>query len=146
MKYLKIKNGLEIHYDGDLPARSGLGSSSAFTVGLLHCLKTLSNEKVSKNIKFEGKNIRSPFGGGNAQFYAQGDYQADLILPAYFHLSDGKYRYYSLDAQEDFLEHLSKVTETIDRSLEENKKADDLLNWIFVKNQITVLFKSVTVE
>jgi len=50
MKHLKIKNGLEIHYDGDLPARSGLGSSSAFTVGLLHCLKTYLNEKVSKNI------------------------------------------------------------------------------------------------
>ena len=85
-------------------------------------------EKVSKDIQFEGKNIRSPFGGGNAQFFAQGDYQADLILPAYFHLSDGKYRYYSLDAQEDFLDHLSKVTETIDRSLKENKKADDLFN------------------
>jgi len=29
---------LEIHYDGDLPARSGMGSSSAFTVGLLNAL------------------------------------------------------------------------------------------------------------
>src|SRR6266511_2829402 len=28
--------GLEIHYDGDLPARSGLGTSSSFTVGLIH--------------------------------------------------------------------------------------------------------------
>lgn len=85
-------------------------------------------EKVSKNITFEGKNIRSPFGGGDARFYAQGDYQADLILPAFFDLSDAKDRYYSLDAQEDFLEHLSKVTETINRSLVENKKADDLFN------------------
>ena len=38
LKFLNIDNGLEIHYDGDLPSRSGLGSSSAFTVGLLNAL------------------------------------------------------------------------------------------------------------
>lgn len=38
LKFLGIENGLEIHYDGDLPGRSGLGSSSAFTVGLLNTL------------------------------------------------------------------------------------------------------------
>jgi D-glycero-alpha-D-manno-heptose-7-phosphate kinase len=38
LRFLKINEGLEIHHDGDLPARSGLGSSSSFTVGLLHAL------------------------------------------------------------------------------------------------------------
>ncbi|PPR77239.1 MAG: hypothetical protein CFH06_01384, partial [Alphaproteobacteria bacterium MarineAlpha3_Bin5] len=33
-----VKLGLEIHHDGDLPARSGLGSSSSFTVGLIHAI------------------------------------------------------------------------------------------------------------
>lgn len=33
--------GLELHYDADLPARSGLGSSSSFTVGLLLALAQL---------------------------------------------------------------------------------------------------------
>ena len=33
-KYLGNKN-LEIHYDGELPARTGMGSSSSFVVGLL---------------------------------------------------------------------------------------------------------------
>src|SRR6266567_975107 len=33
---MQITDGLEIHHDADLPARSGLGSSSAFTVGLLN--------------------------------------------------------------------------------------------------------------
>ena len=42
------KPGLEIHHDGDLPARSGMGSSSAFTVGLLHALHELKNKPVSK--------------------------------------------------------------------------------------------------
>jgi D-glycero-alpha-D-manno-heptose-7-phosphate kinase len=36
--YMKVKSGREIHHDGDLPARTGLGSSSSFTVGLLHSL------------------------------------------------------------------------------------------------------------
>ena len=39
--YLKMERSLEIHHDGDLPARSGMGSSSAFTVGLLHALYAL---------------------------------------------------------------------------------------------------------
>ena len=38
LEHLRITGGLEIHHDGDLPARSGMGSSSAFTVGLLHAL------------------------------------------------------------------------------------------------------------
>ncbi|OGT67645.1 MAG: kinase, partial [Gammaproteobacteria bacterium RIFCSPLOWO2_02_FULL_42_9] len=41
------EKGLEIHYDADLPARSGLGSSSAFTVGLCHALKALKGEYIS---------------------------------------------------------------------------------------------------
>ena len=38
MKYLNLNNKLEIHYDGDLPGKSGTGSSSSFTVGLLNAL------------------------------------------------------------------------------------------------------------
>ncbi|KMP12717.1 kinase [Candidatus Nitromaritima sp. SCGC AAA799-A02] len=36
--HLECDQGLEIHHFGDLPARAGLGSSSAFTVGLLNAL------------------------------------------------------------------------------------------------------------
>jgi D-glycero-alpha-D-manno-heptose-7-phosphate kinase len=36
---LKVDTGLEIHHDADLPARSGLGSSSSFTVGLINALR-----------------------------------------------------------------------------------------------------------
>ena len=48
MRFLKIKSGLEIHHDGDLPARSGLGSSSSFTVGLLKALYALNGKIVDK--------------------------------------------------------------------------------------------------
>lgn len=41
--------GVEIHHDGDLPARSGLGSSSSFTVGLIHALAALRGKYVSKD-------------------------------------------------------------------------------------------------
>jgi len=40
--------GIEIQHTGDLPARSGLGSSSSFTVGLMHALYGLSGKMVSK--------------------------------------------------------------------------------------------------
>lgn len=46
--WAKVKDGLEIHHDGDLPARSGLGSSSAFTVGLVHALQGLRGKMVSQ--------------------------------------------------------------------------------------------------
>jgi D-glycero-alpha-D-manno-heptose-7-phosphate kinase len=41
LRFLNINDGIEIHHDGDLPARTGLGSSSAFTVGLLNSLYAL---------------------------------------------------------------------------------------------------------
>jgi D-glycero-alpha-D-manno-heptose-7-phosphate kinase len=44
--WAKMEQGLEIHHDGDLPARSGLGSSSSFTVGLLHAIATLRGQYV----------------------------------------------------------------------------------------------------
>tara|TARA_Y100000590_G_scaffold248672_1_gene279409 strand:- start:18491 stop:19528 length:1038 start_codon:yes stop_codon:yes gene_type:complete len=49
MKYLGIDKGLEIHYDGDLPGRSGLGSSSAFTVGLLNALNAYQGKMISSH-------------------------------------------------------------------------------------------------
>src|SRR6202043_1403455 len=48
IRLLNIDRGLEIHHDGDLPARSGMGSSSAFTVGLLHALYALRGQMPSK--------------------------------------------------------------------------------------------------
>ncbi|MHB8124411.1 MAG: GHMP family kinase ATP-binding protein [Desulfitobacteriaceae bacterium] len=48
LKYLDIKQGVEIHHDGDLPSRSGLGSSSSFTVGLLNALYAMKGIMSSK--------------------------------------------------------------------------------------------------
>lgn len=48
LRFLHFERGIELHHDGDLPARSGMGSSSAFTVGLLHALHGLRGELVTK--------------------------------------------------------------------------------------------------
>ncbi len=49
LQYLGINEGVEIHHIADLPARTGLGTSSAFTVGLLHGLYALRNQMRDKH-------------------------------------------------------------------------------------------------
>lgn len=48
LQYFNPKNGLEIHYDGDLPGNSGIGSSSTFTVGLINALGNFYNKNYKK--------------------------------------------------------------------------------------------------
>jgi len=48
LRYLNWDRGLEIHHVGDLPARGGMGSSSSFTVGLLHALYAMRGRMMSK--------------------------------------------------------------------------------------------------
>ena len=48
LSFIKEDLNLEIHHDGDLPARAGLGSSSAFTVGLLHVIQTMLGVQENK--------------------------------------------------------------------------------------------------
>lgn len=48
LRFLDLDEGLEIHHDADLPGRSGMGSSSSFTVGLLQALHAHKGEMVSK--------------------------------------------------------------------------------------------------
>jgi len=48
LQYMGIDEGVEIHHVADLPARTGLGTSSAFTVGLLLALHGLKDQMRSK--------------------------------------------------------------------------------------------------
>ena len=43
-----VTTGIEIHHDGDLPARSGMGSSSSFTVGLINTLMARQGRMATK--------------------------------------------------------------------------------------------------
>jgi len=48
LQFLGIEEGVEIHHVADLPARTGLGTSSAFTVGLLLGLHALQERMRDK--------------------------------------------------------------------------------------------------
>ncbi|MFC1811231.1 kinase [Thermodesulfobacteriota bacterium] len=48
LRYLNIEKNIEMAHTGDIPARSGIGSSSAFTVGFLHALYALQGMMVTK--------------------------------------------------------------------------------------------------
>lgn len=49
LQYLGIDKPFEVNHAGDLPARSGIGSSSSFTVGMLHALHALEGRYVGKD-------------------------------------------------------------------------------------------------
>lgn len=49
LQFLGVDEGIEIHHVADLPARTGLGTSSAFTVGLLLGLYALKEQMRSKH-------------------------------------------------------------------------------------------------
>ena len=94
---MNCAKGLEIHHDGDLPARSGLGSSSSFTVGLLHALAALKGNYISKEQlardaihieqKVIGENVGSQdqiaaaYGGFNRiEFLRSGNFQVSPMV------------------------------------------------------------------
>lgn len=68
LKYLKFNKGIELHYDGDLPAQSGMGSSSSFIVGLINTLTVLRGNKLTKaelskrSLNFEQKILKEVVG------------------------------------------------------------------------------------
>ncbi len=92
LQFLGIRQGIELHHDGDLPARTGLGSSSSFAVGLLHALYALREIRPEKRrlaaeaIRLEQDllkenvgsqdQIMAAFGGFNRiEFSADGSFQ-----------------------------------------------------------------------
>ena len=48
LRYLNISKNIDLVHHSDLPAQSGLGSSSTFTVGFLHAAYALINKMPSK--------------------------------------------------------------------------------------------------
>ncbi len=54
LNFLNIDRGAEIHHDCDLPARTGLGSSSAFAVGLLNAVYALKGKMVTRGTACSG--------------------------------------------------------------------------------------------
>lgn len=87
LRYLNIDRGVEIHHDGDLPARSGMGSSSSFTVGLLHALYALKGHMPNKkqlameSIYIEQELLRETVGSQDQISAAYGGFNHITFLP-----------------------------------------------------------------
>ena len=87
LKYLNIDRGIEIHHDGDLPARSGMGTSSSFTVGLLHALYALKGYMPSKqqlameSIHIEQEILKETVGSQDQVLAAYGGFNHINFLP-----------------------------------------------------------------
>jgi D-glycero-alpha-D-manno-heptose-7-phosphate kinase len=69
------RNGIEIHYDSDLPGNSGLGSSSSFGVGLAISLAALegrieSRRRVAERVINWERNVLQEAGGYQDQIAA----------------------------------------------------------------------------
>ena len=47
LKYFKINEPIYINTISDLPYNSGLGSSSSFLIGLIHCIFIVKNQKIN---------------------------------------------------------------------------------------------------
>lgn len=92
-----MRDGVEIHHDGDLPARSGLGSSSSFTVGLLQAMhalegrhrgqRELADEAIHIEQNVIGENVGSQdqilaaYGGFNRiNFRCDGSYEVEPVI------------------------------------------------------------------
>ena len=97
LRYMGIDKGVSVVYEGDLPARSGLGSSSSFTVGFLNTLAALQGKLINKydlakeaiyieqNILKENvgcqDQIAASFGGFNKiQFYGENSFNISPII------------------------------------------------------------------
>lgn len=86
LRLFKIEKGVEIHHDGDLPARSGLGSSSAFTVGMLNSLYALRGKIVSKTalahqaIRVERNILKENVGSQDQVAVAYGGFNKIIFL------------------------------------------------------------------
>ena len=88
LKRMKYQKGISIHHDGDIPARSGMGSSSAFTVGLLNAMYTLEGRAISKDdlgelaIDVEQNDIKENVGSQDQIFAAHGGFNRVEFLPS----------------------------------------------------------------
>ncbi len=95
MKYLNMQE-LRITYDADLPARSGLGTSSSFAVGLLNAFYALKGKYADKRkladdaIYLERElcresggiqdQIAAAFGGLNRIRFSSGGYEVEPVI------------------------------------------------------------------
>ena len=144
------KNGVEIHYDG-LPARSGMGSSSCFVVGMIKLINHFLKKKITKknlasqSINFEQLKLKeivgsqdqiaASYGGfNNITFLKNGNFKvrkllnknlADRFFENIFLIYTGKNRTAQFIAK-TYVKNLNHSDKNIHRILEHVKIAKKL--------------------
>lgn len=87
LQYLNQCQGVEIHHAGDLPTRSGLGSSSAFTVGLLNALHHLQGQQptqhqlAQESLHIEQTVLKETVGSQDQVCAAYGGFNHIIFMP-----------------------------------------------------------------
>ena len=87
LKRLSVERGLEIVSVADLPAQAGMGSSSSFTVGLLHALHALAGHVVTparlaeQACEVEIERLKEPIGKQDQYIAAYGGMQMVRFMP-----------------------------------------------------------------
>jgi D-glycero-alpha-D-manno-heptose-7-phosphate kinase len=87
LRSMDVKRGLEIVSMADLPAQSGLGSSSSFTVGLLHALYAMNGTVVTAErlaqdaCRIEIEKLNEPIGKQDQYIAAYGGLQMIQFNP-----------------------------------------------------------------
>jgi D-glycero-alpha-D-manno-heptose-7-phosphate kinase len=92
-KYYKIKKHFDLLHNGDLPAKSGIGSSSSFTVGLCNIFRSLSNKKpdkyhlASEAILIEQKKMKEIVGSQDQVFATYGGFNKIIFSKDKFEIN-----------------------------------------------------------
>jgi len=78
LAYCNYNSGIELIHNGDLPALSGIGSSSSFTVGLINIIQTIQKKNINKfnlaakAIEVEQNKIKESVGSQDQIFASYG--------------------------------------------------------------------------
>jgi len=106
--HLEIKEGLDIVYAGDVPAQSGMGSSSSFVVGLMAALYELKKIKFDKkklaqdSMFFEQKILKEAVGSQDQIATAYGGFQSIKFM------KNGSFKITNLVKDQNYLKSLSE--------------------------------------
>ena len=80
IKFYKLKKNIDLNHLGEFPANSGIGSSAAFTVGLINCFYAILKKKAHKEnlyneaIYIEQKLNKEPVGSQDQVAVASGGF------------------------------------------------------------------------
>ena len=138
LRHCGISSDVEVHYAGELPSHSGLGSSSSFVVGLLNALYAFQSSPIDpmclarKAMEIEQDVLResvgcqdqtfAAFGGLNLiEFRASGDFQVHPVPITPRRLEE--FQSYLLVLHTGIKRHAEPVAANQVKRLEENREA-----------------------